>query len=206
MRSSRIVLMCVVVAVLAVSATGCSRAATSTKGAVLEPAQRSQAATDGSVASTDSAATKNAAAGSSGDTGAGGTVGNPGTISRGNGPVPLPRQTTVAGMKVLVIFWNDASSKRLTSPEVVVGTSSFKPDSGAKTSRGTVGPLAYGKKIDLIIYPDGRGGKKIVVPVVVSNQMVAKSELDAIHVAISDGTVRVLGNAVINLDQSYPRF
>ena len=109
-------------------------------------------------------------------------------------------------MNVLLIFWNDSSSKRLKGTEVVIGKSSFKPSTSSKTSRRSLGPLAFGKKIDVIIYPDGRGGKEIVVPVVVTRQMVANSEQDAIHIAISDKTVRVLGNAVINLDLSYPRY
>jgi len=109
-------------------------------------------------------------------------------------------------MSVLVIFWNDTSSKQLTGAEVVIGTSSFRPSASAKNSRQNLGPFAYGKKIDVIVYPDGRSGKKVVVPMVIDRQMVPKSEQDAIHVAISDKTVRVLGNAILNVDQSYPRY
>jgi len=109
-------------------------------------------------------------------------------------------------MPVMVIFWNDANSKKLTRAEVVIGASSFKPSASAKSSRKNLGPFAYGKKIDVIVYPDGRGGKEIVVPMMLDQQMVPKSEQDAIHVAISDQTVRVLGNAILNVDQSYPRY
>ncbi len=106
----------------------------------------------------------------------------------------------------MVIFWNDTNSKKLTRAEVVIGASSFKPSASTKNSRKNLGPFAYGKKIDVIVYPDGRSGKEIVVPMMLDAQMKPQSEQDAIHVAISDKTVRVLGNAILNVDQSYPRY
>jgi len=109
-------------------------------------------------------------------------------------------------MKVLILFWNDTNSKPLKGTEIVIGTSSFKPDTSGKDDRGTVGTVPYGEVVKITIYPDGRSGKKIQVPLTVVRGMIPNSEQAAIHVAISDGSVRVLGNAISNLDQAVPRF
>lgn len=210
MRSSRLIIACLLVAVFTVAAAGCSRAAKSGTGPGLTPAERPVSATGESSVNSDTTARKavsqrgatttDASTGAASGSGSG-SSGSGSTTS--NGVTKKPAQ---AGMPVMVIFWNDTSSKKLNAAEIVAGTSSFTPSTTAKSSRKNLGPLAFGKKIDLVVYPDGRSGKKIVVPMMLDRQMIPKSEQDAIHVAISDKTVRVLGNAILNVDQSYPRY
>jgi len=208
-RPSRIIVACLVVAVFAGSAVGCSRSPKTSTDSGLAPAERGAASSEESSGTTDTTAQKTSTPAATSSTatttgapsgsGAGSNSGGSGTSTGSNKPV-------APGMPVMVIFWNDANSKKLTRAEVVIGASSFKPSASAKNSRKNLGPFAYGKKIDVIVYPDGRGGKEIVVPMMLDQQMVPKSEQDAIHVAISDQTVRVLGNAILNVDQSYPRY
>jgi len=206
-RSFRISAAILMVLVLALAATGCSRSTKESEGSGLSPAQRAVAASGESSTTSDTAAEKASSPGATSSAGGSSASGSAsGSTSGGNGSSTGATKPVSTGMPVMVIFWDDTSSKSLSGAEIVIGASSFRPSSSAKNSRKNLGPFAYGKKIDLIVYPDGRGGKKIVVPMVLDRQMIPKSEQDAIHVAISDKTVRVLGNAILNVDQSYPRF
>jgi len=212
-RSSRIVVACLLVAVFAVANVGCSRSAKSPAVSGLAPADRAVSASGDASSAGDTTAEKTASpvGTSTAGTATGATTGAASTAgsasnSGGTSASSGTKKPAQAGMPVMVIFWNDASSKKLTRAEVVIGAGSFKPSASAKNSRMNLGPFAYGKTIDVIVYPDGRGGKKIVVPMMLDRQMIPKSEQDAIHVAISDKTVRVLGNAILNVDQSYPRY
>lgn len=192
---------------LTIAATGCSRPARTSEESGLKPAERTVSASGESSASGDTTATKTSSpGGTTGTTGSTSVASGSGSNAKGSGSTTGAKKPSQAGMPVMVIFWNDTSSKKLTRAEVVIGASSFKPSVSAKSSRKNLGPFAYGKKIDVIVYPDGRGGKEIVVPMMLDRQMIPKSEQDAIHVAISDKTVRVLGNAILNVDQSYPRY
>ena len=209
MRSSRLIIACLLVAVFAAAAAGCSRTAKTSIGPGLTPAERPVSATGESSVNSDTTAQKAVSQTGTSNTGAStGAASGSGSGSSGSGSTTSNGATkpAQAGMSVMVIFWNDANSKKLSGAEVVVGTSSFTPSISAKSSRKNLGPLAFGKKIDLIVYPDGRTGNKIVVPMMLDRQMIPKSEQDALHVAISDTTVRVLGNAILNVDQSYPRY
>jgi hypothetical protein len=203
-RPFRLIAICLAVGLFALAAAGCSRSA-KTSGAGLTPAKQTQTASGESSATTDAAAVKNAAT-TGGGTSSATSGGSSGSTTKGTGTSANSSKPAQPGMSVMVVFWNDTNSKNLSRAEVVIGSGSFKPGSSAKTARKILGPYAYGKKIDVIVYPDGRSGKEIVVPMVLDRQMVGKSEQDAIHVAISDKTVRVLGNAILNVDQSYPRY
>ncbi len=210
MRPSRLIVVCLAVAVFALAATGCSRSAKTSTGSGLTPAERAASASGEPSATTDAAAEKDSASvgGSSAAASPSGSSGS-GSIGSGSGSSGTStgvKKPAEAGMSVLIIFWNDANSKELSRAEVVIGANSFKPSSSAKNPRKSLGPFAYGKKIDVIVYPDGRSGKEIIVPMMLNRQMISASEQDAIHVAISDKTVRVLGNAILNVDQSYPRY
>ncbi len=193
----------------AVAATGCSRSAKPSTGTGLTPAERAISASGESSATSDTTAEKTVSpAGTStpGTTSGAASGSGAGSSSGGSTTSAGVKKPVAAGMPMMVIFWDDTNSKKLTRAEIVIGASSFKPSTSAKNSRKNLGPFAYGKKIDVIVYPDGRSGKKIVVPMVLDRQMIPKSEQDAVHVAISDQTVRVLGNAILNVDQSYPRY
>ena len=107
-------------------------------------------------------------------------------------------------MMVRILFWNETSAA-LANCEIVVGASSYKPNTAGEAARGTIGPLALNKTLSLLVYPNGRSGKRLVVPFTLTPDMLPDSEQDAIHVAVSDSSVRVLGNAVSNFDQSFAR-
>jgi hypothetical protein len=202
-RPFRLIATCLAVGLFAFAATGCSRSA-KTSGSGLAPAEQTQTSSGESSATTDAAAVKNAA--TTGGTSSATSSGSSGSATKGTGTSTNSGKPAQSGMSVMVVFWNDTNSKKLSRAEVVIGAGSFKPGSSAKTARKILGPFAYGKKIDVIVYPDGRSGKEIVVPMMLDRQMAGKSEQDAIHIAISDKTVRVLGNAILNVDQSYPRY
>lgn len=146
--------------------------------------------------------------------GAGSTSTKPGgsTASGGSSetkPKPKPGGTDtkpVAGMKVRVLWWNDTEATPADGFEIVCGTSSVKPGTGTKSGTGTVGPLTVGTKLLLVVYPDGRSGTRIAVPFTLTKIMEPDSDVDAIHVEVSDTSVRVLGNAVEGFDRTFPRF
>ena len=175
--------------------------ATGTAGGSAIAKQTGQATTTvgaGQGAKTGTAATAPSAGGTKRSTGA-----NAATTS--NKPAQGTTPAATSGLLVRIIFWNDTTAKARTSAVVVFGTSSFKPNTSAKFSRGIIGPAPFKKKLELAVYPNGLGGKKIVVPFTVTPDMLPNSEQDAIHVAVSDSSVRVLGNAVFNFDQTFAR-
>jgi hypothetical protein len=107
-------------------------------------------------------------------------------------------------MQIQLIWWNDTKSKPTASWQIVYGSTIIKP-SGA-TGKAAFGPIPFNKSAELVIYPDGPKGKKIVAPFTVTADMQPNSEQDAIHVEVSDSGVRVLGNPMHNVDQTYPRY
>lgn len=221
---TRIVLTSVLAVALLGMASGCSRKS-ETAGKGLSPASRAASETTSSATASDTPAPKLQSVSTTSSGGTGGTTKSPGTGTTvkppvtGTGELPVtndsgssdaPAPDAVsdpkAGMKVLIMFWNDTDSKPLKSTEIVLGASTYKPATGGKTDQGTLGLAPYDESVMITVYPDGRSGKKIEVPIVVTKGMIANSEQDAIHVAVSDGSVRVLGNAVSNIDQVLPRF
>lgn len=201
---------------LVLSAGGCAKKSSSSgdslpaDGSTASSTTSDTTSTLGGTVEKQPVSTQGGAAGAVGGSGTGsggsGTSGS-GSGSKGTGSSSTkPGSTTPApGMKVKVLWWNDTSAKAPKNWEIVYGSSVIKPSGGSKGS-GSVGPAAYGKAGELVIYPDGPTGKKIVVPFAVTADMQPDSEADAIHVSVSDSSVRVLGNPVFNVDQTYPRF
>jgi len=215
-RSSRTSLIVAFVLVVAIAAltTGCSRSK-ATSGGGLSPADKTSSTATASADASDAAAVKNsdgtAAPASTGNATSGGSGsstanGSSGTGTGSTATKPGTAAKPAAGMKVRILFWNDTSSKSLKGTEILVGSSAYKPKTTAKTDRLTTATVAYGKVLQLTVYPDGRGGKKIIVPMMVTNDMVPNSDQDAIHIAISDGSVRILGNPINDVDKTIPRF
>ncbi len=221
----RIVAVSLMAIALIAPTVGCSRASSSS-GSGLSPAKRASGVDGASATASDAAAVKNAdaeaiAAANGGGTGASTATDSNTNNTSGSGssaspkpapkpgtkPAPKPgvKPSTKPGMNVRIIFWNDTSSKPLKGTEIVAVGMSYKPSTG-KTDTGSIGTVPYGEVVKLVVYPDGRSGKSVTVPFTVLKGMIADSEQDAIHVAISDGSVRVLGNAVDNFDQTLPRF
>lgn len=159
---------------------------------------------------------KDAAAGGTGGTGSGGTASG-GTGSGGSGGTRAPSgggtpgggsggstSTDPNAKTVRILWWNDTDAKAPVAPEVVFGSSSYKPKAG-KSDVGSVGPAKIGQTLTLTIYPDGRSGAAIKATFELTKDMSSNSDVDAIHIEVSDSQVRVLGNAIPNLVQSFSR-
>lgn len=108
--------------------------------------------------------------------------------------------------KIKFIFWNDTNAKAPTGAEIWTSAyGSWKP-TNEQNWEVHVFTFPVGQPIDLIVYADGRSGKKITVPLSVSVEAVDNSDQDAVHVAVSDDKVRVLGGPVQDFDVSFDRF
>lgn len=159
----------------------------------------------GSVTATASLGATTSANGSSGGSGGGSGGSGDGSGSGTSGSQGDAAAST--GMKVLFKWWNDTQSKTPQGMEIVIpGVSSWKPDPTAEDAKKVLGPIPYEKPLVLAVYPDGRSGKKIEVRIAVVKSMQPGSEQDAIHIAVSDSGVRVLGTPVDNFDDTYERF
>ena len=111
-----------------------------------------------------------------------------------------------ATMSLMVLLWNDTQSKAPGDLEVAVGAVKWVPsDSSLANQAGSLKGLAVGQKLQLEVYPDGRSGNKILVPILLTKDMRSGSEADAVHVEVKDGSVRVLGTPVENFDVSVER-
>lgn len=169
----------------------------------------------GSSGGSGSTANDSGSGGSSGsddgDTGSGGS-GNgtggsgSGSGSGGSGGTGNGGTTPAATTMVRIKYWNDVTSGKAASPRIVLGTKTFAPEGSSKPVIGSVGPVVFNKTVKLLVYPDGPSGSVISVPIKVTAGMSPTTDLDAIHVSISNNTVRVLGNPVDNFEHSYDRF
>lgn len=210
----KIILVVAVFGVLAVGAVGCKRSEEKASSLKLSAEGRPVPASNGELPETSSTAdpksptTETAAgdtgtsAGGSSASGGGSTSGG-GSGSDGSGGSSAP----VITRDIKVLWWNDTASNAPKGCEIVFAGNSFKPDYTAKKDSGSIGPCPVGKVLKLEVYPDGRaaGAKPIVVDFTVTKDMEPNSDVDAIHVEISDTRVKVLGNAVRNFQQSYAR-
>lgn len=202
---------------LIVGVVGCSKKASPTSGLPSAGSGTGGVSADGSTSASATTAQKSAAGGATSAASSAGSGGSSasgaGSSAGGSTATKKPSATTPGGaaavapaaqtMDVRIMWWNDTNGKAPNGIEIVIAGKSYKP-SGAK-AQGVLGPVEVGKQLDVTVYPDGRNGKKIVVPFMLTSEMQSASERDAIHVSVSDTTVRVLGNPVSNFDQSFPR-
>lgn len=135
-----------------------------------------------------------------------------GTTKPGNGPGTAGGSGSkdsggsASSMNVRILWWNDTTSKKADGFEIVFGSKSVKPDTSKSSGTASLGPIPVGKEAVLVVYPDGRDGKRFEIPITLTADMEPDSDIDGIHVEVSDTSVRVLGNAVDNFDRSFPRF
>jgi len=128
-----------------------------------------------------------------------GTPGDSGDDNGGTTP-------NAPSMTLMILFWNDTQAKDPKGFEVAVGTAKWVPsDPAVAKLTGEIKGLVIGKKLQLEVYPDGRSGKKILVPIELTKDMRSGSEADAVHVEVKDDTVRVLGTPVENFDVTVER-
>lgn len=107
------------------------------------------------------------------------------------------------GMMVGIIFWNDTEAKKAKNVVISYGGSQFKPDVSKTSDVGSIGPCPYGETLVLKVYPEGTAGDATPLEFrfTVVKGMQTNGDRDAIHVAMTDGAVRVLGNPVIDFSQ-----
>ena len=117
-------------------------------------------------------------------------------------PPPAPPG---AVMTVRIMFWNDTNSNSAKGCEVIIDGNAWVPDTDSASDAGAIDGLAYDNTLDLVVLPNGSGGDRFEVPVKFTSVMDPGSERDAIHVEVSDGEVRVIGNAVENFDVRFER-
>jgi len=130
-----------------------------------------------------------------------GDGGAPGAPSRPGDKAPGAEANTVR-----LLWWNDTETSHPVRFELVLASSEWSPDnSRAASQTGSLAKIPVGEQLTLQVFPDGRNGKRIDVPVEVTAEMVDNSEEDAIHVAISDTAVRVVGTPIVEFDVSYAR-
>lgn len=127
---------------------------------------------------------------------------SPGTGSTADDTTENPAALT---KRVRIMWWNDTESTPLTGALVSIGSSSWSPNESAASDVGAL-TVAVDKPSTLVVYPDGPGGARIEVPILFQKMMKDDSEQDAIIVEVSDKSVRVLGNPVDNVDQTFNRF
>lgn len=216
----------VLVAAFALTAAGCSRDKA--------PSARLGLAEDGKP-SASSAATKSASGGASETTGSpkkpsatssasggskpggqsgtsaggsssGGSSGGntSGGGSSGDAGATDPKTPETAGKTIRILWWNDTVDKPVASPEIVFGGKSYRPKAG-KSDVGSIGPAKPGAELSFSVYPEGRSGKSVSVRFEVTDEMLSNSDIDAIHVEVSDAQVRVLGNPIPNFVQAFKR-
>ncbi len=107
--------------------------------------------------------------------------------------------------RVRVMWWNDAEDVPVEGFLISIGASSWSPDETADSDTGALS-VTVDKPSVVVIYPDGPGGSRIEVPILFEKMMKDDSEQDAIIVEVSDARIRVLGNPVENVDQTFDRF
>lgn len=149
--------------------------------------------------------------GTAGDTsGQTGTPGDPqGGSTGGDTDTPQDPGTTPQGpvMTVRIKWWNDTVSTPPEAFQVILSQKTWSPsDMSADSETGRLTGIPVGSRIVLHIYPDGPDGTRIAVPVELIPAMLPDSEEDAIHVAVSDREVRVVGTPVLDFDVIAPRF
>lgn len=143
------------------------------------------------------------------DGSAGGAMqgGASGSGSDGSGSAGKPQaQGQAKPIDIRILWWNDTREKSPTGFEIRFGSQSIKPDISKASGTASIGPCAIGEENTLVIFPDGTGGKRFEVPFTANKYMASDADVDGIHVEISDGKVRVLGNSVYNFEQSFSRF
>lgn len=205
----------VMTALVVISATGCAkRAATKTPDLGSRPGSSGGASEGSASVDTSADARSTVGGGSKSSTGSSGsgssTSGKSGSSTSGQSNTGAGAGSGSASatgtMKVRVLWWNDTEKKQADGFTVILGSTKVVADVSQKSGSGMLGPVAIGPVMNLAVYPDGMGGKKIVVPVTMNANMVGGSEQDAIHVEVSDTKVRVLGNPVEGFDVSFDRF
>lgn len=211
-NQSRFITVLMLVVALAAAVSGCGPKG---DGASRQPSAAGEAGTGSAEAPTgsvpvdgsSSASTQGVpSAGQPGGTGGvqGGASGNGSGNGQGSSGSATGAAQSGSTRTLKVLWWNDTASRTPKSPEIVFGGKSFKPRAGKRDS-GSIGPIPLDRQVEVVVYPDGRSGPKLVAEILVDKGMTSNSDTDAIHVEVRDTGVRVLGNPVVDFTQSFSR-
>jgi hypothetical protein len=123
----------------------------------------------------------------------------------GGGRASTENPERSVGENLLVYVVNNSRSKTPSGTVIVLGDSVYEPGYLGAMGRGELGPLAAGQPATLVVFPDGRHGKKIRIPILVPVDAAASSRPRIVEISISDTTVLARGVAVVTSRQ-YERF
>lgn len=196
---SRRIIVGFLLAIAVVSMLGCS-ARKADLGLQPEPTPGTGTAATGTAEATSTPKSEMATAQPGSGTGSVGTG-----VGSGSKDKPAKNPPGATGMEVRIMWWNDTAAKKVKSPVVVFGSTSFAPSASKKKATGTVGPVPFGGVQKLVVYPNGRGSKGFTFTFTVDKNMSPASETDAIQVAVSDDQVKVLGSPVVGFSQTQRR-
>lgn len=136
-----------------------------------------------------------------GATGGGSTAGDGSSPGGGSGETP----DSTTGFMLRLAWWNETEDRAPSAMLVTWGGGTWRPTDPSASEVAKIGPMKVGKTFDLKVYPDGPGGAEIVVPVTITDSMRSGSEVDGIHIEVTDDLVRVLGIPVDNFEQIHER-
>lgn len=219
MKRTTLLLIAAVIAVPLLFASGCRKSESTAKlglesGGAATSTEAAGSAVDGaasksssSIAATSTSQnTKGSTTSGSGSSGSSNSNDSQsGSNAKPSGGTTKP-STSAKTTTLKILWWNDTVSKKPERCEVVYGSAAYRPDVSQDAASGFIKAVPVGKAVNLVIYPDGRAGKKIIVPFKLDSYMKAGTNQDAIHVAISDDTVKVLGNPVEGFEAKFDRF
>ena len=106
-----------------------------------------------------------------------------------------------------VMWWNDTVSRAPEGFRIELAGGFWEPsEHGSEHEVGRVEGVPAAGAVDLVVFPDGEEGARIVVPVQLDGAMVSDSEEDAIHIEVTDEQVRIVGTPLLDFDVVESRF
>ncbi len=214
--SRSVVLAAFILSVFALTvSSGCARR-TEAPQAALTPRntsnggsdEQTRAAPETEAKTLDTTATRNPASRGAGsgttESGSGSASMTEGSGGSGIGSGATEKPDQIERGYVIIKYWNDTVTNPPGGVEIVAQDVSWKPNAKAKSDLGRLGPIPLGRDVRLVVYPDGKKGPKIGATIRMSSEMDSR-DVDAIHVELRDGQVRVMGNPVAGYEATGSR-
>lgn len=115
----------------------------------------------------------------------------------------------VIEVSLKIAIWNDTVENKPNLEVWIKGTGSWYPDKESMKFGGDffipVEPFSNNGINEIYIYPDGREGNEISVEIIVTDEMIPKSDRDTIHIEISDEVVKVWGTSIEGITKEFKR-
>jgi len=108
---------------------------------------------------------------------------------------------------IVVNFVNGTSSKPLENTLIEVGRATFSPDAQRRSTRGVLSPVPVAETVAFAVYPDGRSGNRVVVPLTIAADDGLGESENVVYIVVSDESVQVRGAMPSGPQtRTYPRF